>query len=194
MACDHAKESAVAFMSIRERLLLICMLLLLGAHVQLSSGTFATIETRSLDGVAFSFPHDALKEEITLFALAMGTSRESGEIQQEQLLRWQKLLESDTGTLVSIPLYHFPVLDVPRFIQGVVRRGIAKSYEGVIPADRGAILFMRQPETFATQAGIPIDDRATIAVVRSDGTIIGFVKGPPSTQGYDSLRSLVEIR
>lgn len=170
------------------------MVLLLSTQVHLSSGSFATVDARSLDGASFSFPHDALQEQITLFALAMGTSRESGEIQQEHLLQWQKLLESDTGTLVSIPFYHFPVLDVPRFIQGVVRRGIAKSYEGVVPADRGAVLFMRQPETFAAQAGIPIDDQATIAVVHSDGAIIGFVKGPPSAQAYDSLKNLVESR
>ncbi|HLW21968.1 MAG TPA: hypothetical protein VKZ39_02160 [Sphaerochaetaceae bacterium] len=178
-------------MNTRRIMILLIVILLSSTQLLMSGASFATVETKTLDGADFTFPDDALKTQITLFALALGTSRASGEMQQGHLLQWQRLLESDGGSLGKIPIYHFPVLDVPRFIQGVVRRGIAKSYDELVPPDQGAILFLKQADEFASQAGIPIDDQATLAVVRSDRSIVGFVKGPPTTATYTELKSLL---
>jgi len=166
---------------------LICFMIIL---TPLWAGTFSTRETKTIGGDSFTFPQDALRSGISLFAIALGTTRESGEIQQEHLLTWQSQLKNANSPLRSIPLYHFPVIDAPRFIQGVIRRGIAKSYEGIVSFDNAAVLFIKNTEEFSSESGIPIDNQATVALVHPNGSVIGFVKGPPTPQSITTLEQL----
>ena len=156
----------------------------------LASATFPETNARTIGGTEFEFPGDALTQGPALFALAMGTSRENGEVQQQHLLQWQAYLASSTSALRNWPLYHFPVIDAPGFIQGVIRRGIAKSYEGRVDADKAVVLFIKSARKFSEESAIPIDDQATLVVVQANGTIAGFVKGLPSAPSLEKLELL----
>jgi len=166
------------------------LLLLIFLLTPLAGATFPQTDAKTIGGSGFDFPSDALSRGPALFALAMGTSRENGEIQQQHLLQWQAYLTASTSFLREWPLYHFPVIDAPGFIQGVIRRGIAKSYEGLIDDDKAAVLFIKSARKFSEESAIPIDDQATLVVVRSNGSIAGFVKGLPSTQSLGTLELL----
>ncbi|MEA5031665.1 MAG: hypothetical protein VB025_05925 [Sphaerochaeta sp.] len=169
---------------------LVMIILLILALVPLAGATFPQTGAKTIGGSEFDFPSDALSRGPALFALAMGTSRENGEIQQQHLLQWQAYLISSTSYLREWPLYHFPVIDAPGFIQGVIRRGIAKSYEGVVDADKAAVLFIKNARKFSEESAIPIDNQATLVVVRSNGSIAGFVKGLPSAHSLEKLELL----
>jgi len=156
----------------------------------LAGAAFPQTDARTIGGTEFEFPGDALTRGPALFALAMGTSRENGEIQQQHLLQWQAYLDSSTSFLREWPLYHFPVIDAPGFIQGVIRRGIAKSYDGQVDADKAAVLFFKSARKFSEESTIPIDDQATLVVVQANGTIAGYVKGLPSAQSLGKLELL----
>jgi len=152
----------------------------------LFANSFMSTDTKTLAGEKVNFPDFALEPRPVLFALAMGTSKESGEIQQEQLLEWQKLLQTH-NSLKHVSFYHFPVIDAPGFIQGVIRRGITKSYSGLVQLEKAAVIFIKDTKAFANQAHIPLDDQATIAVVLPNGTMSGYIKGPPSEQALEEL-------
>jgi hypothetical protein len=168
------------------------MLLFLVVISTLSGGMIAPIETETLDGDAFIFPTEAVKGSVAIVGLAMGTSRENGEVQQAQLIEWHTRLGAAPEPLNGAKLYHIPVIDAPRFIQGIIRRGIIKSYEEVIPLDQVAILFIKKPEQFASDAGIPIDDDATVAVISQDGTVAGYVKGSPTVRTITELQAIYQ--
>lgn len=153
----------------------------------LPGASFLSIEARTIGGTDFDFPSDALASGPALFALAMGTSRENGEVQQQHLLAWQTFLEASESPLKTLPLYHFPIIEAPGFVHGIIRRGIAKSYEGTVAPHRAAVIFTKDTEKFAAAAAIPIDDQATVVLVLRDGTIAGFVKGLPSAESLQTL-------
>lgn len=166
------------------------MILLVLLMFPIAGASFLPVKARTIGGDDLRFPNDALEQGPALFALAMGTSRESGEIQQDHLLAWQRYIANSSSPLRALPIYHFPVIEAPGFVHGLIRRGIAKSYEDHVADNQAAVLFIQDTNEFAEIAAIPIDDRATMAYVLSDGTIAGFVKGEPSAE---SLRELERI-
>ncbi len=170
------------------------LLVLLAVLSPIQGASFPSTEAKTIGGNDFQFPTDALKNGVALFAIAMGTSRENGEVQQQQLLAWQEYLDATDSPLREFPLYHFPIIEAPGFIHGVIRRGIAKSYEGSVLPDRAAVIFIKDTKRFSQQSSIPIDDAATMTVVRPDGTISGFVKGAPTRQSLSRLEHLAGIR
>lgn len=159
--------------------------------MNLFGGTFISVDAKTIDGKDFSFPDDAVSGGPALFAIAMGTSRESGEVQQAQLLDWDRYIKQQKSALSSLPFYHFPIIDAPRFVQGLIRKGIAKSYESIVPSDKAAVIFIKDTEDFASQAQIPLDDQATVVLVLPNKTIAGFVKGSPSEQSLSLLSELL---
>lgn len=163
------------------------IVVLLTVLVPLYSASFPPVQARTIGGSSFNFPSDALAEGPALFAIAMGSSRENGELQQQHLLAWQKYIEASTSSLRSWPIYHLPVIEAPGFVHALIRRGIAKSYEALVDPSRAAVIFVKDTPRFAAAAGIPLDDRATIAVVLQDGRIAGFVKGLPTDETLGSL-------
>lgn len=173
----------------RKRSCTIFLLVVLLASV--SGASFPVHETRTIGGTKFEFPTDALADGPVLFGLAMGTSRENGEVHQQELLQWQAFLNASGSALRDRPFYHFPIIDAPGFIQGVIRRGIADSYEGTVGADQAAVIFVKNAKKFAEESAIPIDDRASVAVVLPSGRIAGYVKGLPSSESLRELESLI---
>lgn len=59
-----------------KQILFITLLFL--ASLSLWPGTLMEVETRTLSGEDFLFPHDALKEGLAIFALAMSTTQKNG--------------------------------------------------------------------------------------------------------------------
>jgi hypothetical protein len=155
------------------------LLTILSITATLAGGTFIQTEAEFINGEKFTFPDDIVKHGPALFGIAMGTTRESGEIQQKQLLDWERMIRQAGGTLAELEFHHFPIIEAPGFVKGLIRRGIAKSYGEYVEANRAAVIFIKDTNQFADQAGIPLDDRTTVALILSDGTIAGYVKGPP---------------
>lgn len=172
-----------------KRTISLLLMLLLSLSL-LCGGSFQEYAAKTVSGDDFDFPDDALEDAPVVFALAMGTSRDSGEIQQNHLLQWESYLKTQKSPLTTLRIFHFPIIEAPRFVHGVIRRGIGKSYEDVVPEDQAAVIFIKDTEEFAEQAEIPLDDLATVVLVLPDGTIAGYVKGPPSPQAKVRLESL----
>lgn len=171
--------------------IIIMLLITMISVSNLFGGTFANVDAKTIDGQDFSFPDDAVSGGPVLFAIAMGTSRESGEVQQAQLIDWERYIRQQESALSSLPFYHFPIIEAPRFVQGIIRKGIAKSYENIVPSDKAAVIFIKDTENFAAQARIPLDDQATVVLILPDKTIAGFVKGGPSGQSLSRLSELL---
>ncbi len=159
----------------------------------LSGGTFLSIEARTVGGSDFLFPGDALREGPALFALAMSTTRENGEYQQERLLEWHHTLMQSSVLPADMSIFHFPVIESPPFfVRGIIRRGIGRSIAPAVLEDRAAVLFVPDTREFARNAGIPLDDQPTLAVVVQGGRVAGFVKGPVSDQGMLELQRIIQ--
>ncbi|WP_422478626.1 hypothetical protein [Pleomorphochaeta sp. DL1XJH-081] len=175
---------------LKKLIYVVCiMLVTLGS---LPGGSFQQYEASTVAGDDFNFPTDALDNKPVLFALAMGTTRESGEIQQKHLLRWDSEIKVRNTPLKTLAFYHFPIIEAPRFIHGVIRRGIGKSYKDIVLEELAAVIFIKDTETFAEQAGIPLDDQATVVLVLPDNTIAGYVKGPFSLESMGKLEQLYD--
>lgn len=158
----------------------------------LPGGSLQQYEASTVAGEDFIFPNDALDDEPVLFALAMGTTRESGEVQQQQLLQWDSEIKARNTPLETLRFYHFPIIEAPRFIHGVIRRGIGKSYKDIVSEELAAVIFIKDTESFAEQAEIPLDDQATVVLVLPDNTVAGFVKGPFSLESMERLELLYD--
>lgn len=172
--------------------LLLCSLLFLQSLL-LWGGTFAEVGARTAGGDRFQFPHDALGDQPVLFALAMGTTQSSGELQQEQLLQWHRHLMDTPLLLRGTEIFHFPVIgSAPRLVRGLIRRGIGRSYSDDVSPDRAAVLFVSDEHAFARQAGIPLDEKPTLALVLPSGEIAGYVKGPLNDQNLQELQELLD--
>jgi hypothetical protein len=174
--------------SVRKLITIVCCFVTISA---LFGRVLAPIESETLDGASFLFPTEAVAESVGVIGLAMGTSRDNGEVQQEQLLEWHRYLTSAPDPFNRVKLYHIPVIDAPKFIQGIIKRGITKSYEDIIPLNQAALLFMKDPEKFAFDAGIPIDEDTTVVVLK-DSTVFGYVKGSPTAQAVADFQDLYQ--
>lgn len=168
------------------------VLVLAFSFCMLFSASFAEEKTKSSDGKDFLFPQDALQAGAAIFALSLGTDRENGEEQQSSLLGWQTYFNDNPTVVGSIPVYHFPVLaGVPFFVKGAIRKALYESYVGLVDPGRVAILFISKAESFAKRANLPLDRESTLAVVASDGTMAGYVKGPLSLEKIEALKVLL---
>ena len=161
---------------------------------QLSAQSFMEIEAETVGRSDFRFPHDALQSSAAVFGLAMSTSRENGEQQQEQLLQWQRIIDTRGLLPTGMPMYHFPVIESPPFfVRGLIRRGIRDVFRGKVDDQLAAVLFVDSTSIFASQAGIPLDSDATIVVVNTDGSLRGYIKGEPSEVALAELQKLLTL-
>ncbi len=177
---------------VKNKNLILVLGLFILTLVPIFGGTFMTVEAENIGGDDIKFPQDALKEGPALFAIAMGTSRESGERQQIQLLEWEQYIKQGSTPLARLPYYHFPIIEAPRFVHGLIRRGISKSYEPMVGPSQAAVIFIKDTNKFATQAEIPVDDQATVALVLPDSRIAGYIKGEPTETALKQLQELFQ--
>ena len=154
---------------VKNRNLILVLGLFILTLLPIFGGTFMTVEAENIGGDDIRFPQDALKDGPALFAIAMGTSRESGEIQQIQLLEWEQYIIQRSTLLAR-----------------------SKSYETEVRPTQAAVIFVKDTNEFATQAEIPVDDQATVALVLPDSRIAGYIKGAPTETALKQLQELFQ--
>jgi hypothetical protein len=146
-------------------------------------GSFQRVETETLDEEDFIFPEDFKGESLNIVMLAMSKEQDNGTWQGEALEEWYMAL-AEQGVLSDEVLgYHFSVMKVPWFIKGVIRGGMAESYEGKRPLSQAGAIFTKDLEGFAGAPGIELDGQPTLVLVAPDGQLLELFKGEVSEEG-----------
>jgi hypothetical protein len=154
-------------------------------------GTFQRVETETLDGEDFIFPDDFQGKSLNIVMLAMSKEEENGTWQGEALVKWYTAL-AEQGVLSDEVLgYHFSVMKVPWFIKGLIRRGMADSYEGKLPLSQAGAIFIKDLEKFADSPGIALDSQPTLVLVAADGKLLKLFKGEVSEEGVTAVGEAV---
>ena len=143
------------------------------------AGSFMQIEIDTLNKEEFLFPDDLNAGKLNIVMLAISEDQDNGTLQGDQLIEWYATL-NEAGLLNDdVKAWHFSVMKVPFFIKGIIRGGMADSYEGKLPLDQAGLIFVK-PKKFAEQAGIAIDGLPTIVFVTPDGVLHEMFKGGPT--------------
>ena len=146
-------------------------------------GSFQRVETETLDEEDFVFPDDFKGQSLNIVMLAMSKEQDNGTWQGEALEAWYMAL-AEQGVLSDEVLgYHFSVMKVPWFIKGVIRGGMAESYEGKMPLSQAGAIFIKDLEGFAGAPGIELDGQPTLVLVTPDGKLLELFKGEVSEEG-----------
>lgn len=163
------------------------IVILLAGVVALPAIAFEQVEAETFGKRDFVFPQDIGNAGPDLLFLSMATDQDNGEYQNKVLLDWHKALQS-RGVIPDRAMpWHFPIMESPPFfVKGLIKRGIAKSFSGLLPEHQGAVLFIDDLDTFATAANIPADGQATI-VVYADGMVQEVFKGELTEQGVSEI-------
>ena len=154
-------------------------------------GAFQRVETETLDKEDFFFPDDFQGKSLNIVMLAMSKEEENGTWQGEALVEWYTAL-AEQGVLSDDVLgYHFSVMKVPWFIKGLIRGGMADSYEGKLPLSQAGAIFIKDLEKFAGSPGIELDSQPTLVLVAPDGKLLELFKGEVSEEGVTAVGEAV---
>jgi hypothetical protein len=146
-------------------------------------GSFQRVEIETLDEEDFIFPEDFKGQSLNIVMLAMSMEQDNGTWQGEALEEWYMAL-AEQGVLSDEVLgYHFSVMKVPWFIKGLIRGGMADSYEGRMPLSQAGAIFIKDLEGFAGAPGIELDGQPTLVLVAPDGQLLELFKGEVSEEG-----------
>jgi hypothetical protein len=157
-------------------------------------GSFPTVKLKTFDGKKFVFPSDMRGSELNIVFLGMGNNRESGELQQGQLLDWQAALDAEEVFSGRVMPYHFSAMSSPPFfVKGMISGAMSKSYEGRFPMNQAGILYLKDLEDFAADVGLPLDDQPTIVIADASGKPLQLYKGLLSDAGLESLVAAIRI-
>ncbi len=158
----------------------------------LSASSFDDLKTKTGEGKTITFPGDFLDGDSAIFAFVLSDSREGGERQQQELLLWHQQLISSPMYDPSVQIYHLPVIaGAPGFVKGFIRNGLAKVYSQTVSEENIAVLFVKDAEKFAKEAGLPFGQEAVVAVVDSGGDVKGWVQGEFTSRKLDEIFSLL---
>ncbi len=159
----------------------------------LASAAFAVVDTKTLDKEKFVFPDDVRGTQLNVLFLAMGADRENGTYQQDALLAWQTAL-ADRGVFSDdVMAYHFPVMEgVPFFVKGIIAGAMRDLFDGKVPPDQVAVLFIKDLAAFAEAAGLVVDGEPTIVIATSDAKPLQSFKGEASPEGVDEIIAAIE--
>ena len=83
-------------------------------------------------------------------------------------------------------------MKVPFFVKGLVRGGMAKSYEGKVPLDQAGAIFVKKVADFAAAPGIPLDSQPSIVLVDAGGKLLELYKGEYSEDTLAQISQAVE--
>ncbi|MGI9290139.1 MAG: hypothetical protein ACR2QG_02550, partial [Gammaproteobacteria bacterium] len=98
--------------------------------------SFQQIEIKTLADEKFIFPDDLDASKLNIVMLAISYEQDNGTLQGDMLVEWYASLE-DHGLLNDdVKAWHFSVLKVPFFVKGIIRGGMAESYEGKLPLNQ----------------------------------------------------------
>ena len=155
--------------------------------------SFQRVETETLDEEDFIFPEDFKGESLNIVMLAMSKEQDNGTWQGEALEEWYLAL-AEQGVLSEEVLgYHFSVMKVPWFIKGVIRGGMAESYEGKMPLSQAGAIFIKDLQGFAAAPGIEMDGQPTLVLVTPDGKLLELFKGEVSEEGITTVGEAVAV-
>ncbi len=154
-------------------------------------GSFQRVETETLDEEDFVFPDDFKGKSLNIVMLAMSKEKENGTWQGDMLVEWYTAL-AERGVLSEEVLgYHFSVMKVPWFLKGLIRGGMADSYEGKMPLSQAGAIFIKDLEKFAGSPGIELDSQPTLVLVAPDGKLLEIFKGEVSEDGVTAVGEAV---
>ena len=89
--------------------------------------------------------------------------------------------------------YHFPVMaGVPFFVKGMISGAMRDSFEGKLPQDQVAVLFIKDLEGFAAGPGIELDGQPTIVITTADAKPLRAFKGEVSPEGVDEIVAAIQ--
>jgi hypothetical protein len=170
----------------------IVILLLCALLSPITGSSFEEVKARTSSKNKMDFPDDALSSYSTIFAFVLSNTREGGERQQSQLLQWHTSLLNNPSFPENVQIYHFPVIaGAPGFVKGFIRNGLGETYEEVVNDDNVAVLFVDDAASFATKAGLPFNNDATIVVVDNRGNIKGYTTGEVSNEKMNTILTLL---
>jgi len=156
-------------------------------------GTFERVETKTFDKQKFVFPDDVRGTRLNILFLAMSADQDNGMHQQEALLEWHAALDERGVFSAAVMPYHFPVLaGPPFFVKGMIRGAMRDSYEGKVPLDQAAVLFVDDLVEFAAAAMLPLDGQPTIVIASADAIPLKAFKGEVSPEVADEIMTAVE--
>lgn len=179
---------------VTKALLAVPLLFILQPLVAVAANTnsFQKVEIETLDKADFVFPDDLKAKSLNIVLLAISKEQDNGEWQGDRLIEWYAAL-NEKGVLSEDVLgYHFSVMKVPFFVKGLIRGGLADSYEGKVPPDQAGAIFVKDVEAFARSAGIALDGQPTVVLVSADGEILQIFKGVVTEADTQAVASAVE--
>jgi len=154
---------------------------------------FARIETKTFDKQKFVFPDDLRATRLNVVFLAMTKDQDTGEYLQKALIDWQTELERRNAIADGVMAWHFPVISgLPFFIKGIVTRAMRKEYDGKVPLDQAAVLFVDDIDEFAAEFGQVVDDRPTIVLATPDARPLQIFKGDVTPEGADEITDAIK--
>ena len=162
------------------------------ASADTKTGTFPRVEAKTFDKGKFVFPDDLRATRLNVVFLIMAKDRDSGEKLQLALIDWQSALQQRGALADGVMAWHFPVLSgVPFFVKGLATSGMRKVYEGKVPLDQAAVLFVDDLDKFAAASGQVVDDQPTIVLVTPDDRQLQTFKGDVTPEGADEVAAAI---
>ncbi len=169
------------------------MTIMLMAAVVTQAQSFETVKSKNLEGDKFAFPADLDAPKLNIVMLAISEDQDNGTWQGEALLEWYALLEAQGVLSDDVKAWHFSVMKVPFFIKGVIRSSMADDYEGKLPLDQAAPLYVKDAKKFAAAADVTVDDKPTVVLMTPDGQLHESFKGEPTEALLAQVASAVSV-
>ena len=145
-------------------------------------GAFQEVEIEKLDKKDFDFPNDLNAKSLNIVLLAMSKEQDNGTAQGDALVEWYAALEEQGLLTDEVLAWHFSVMKVPFFVKGLIRGGLADSYEGKLPLSQAGPIYVKDIDKFAQSAGIELDGQPSIVLVSPDGELLELFKGDVSEE------------
>ena len=145
-------------------------------------GAFQEVEIEKLDKKDFDFPNDLNAKSLNIVLLAMSKEQDNGTAQGDALVEWYAALEEQGLLTDEVLAWHFSVMKVPFFVKGLIRGGLADSYEGKLPLNQAGPIYIKNIDKFAQSAGIELDGQPSIVLVSPDGELLELFKGDVSEE------------
>lgn len=160
-----------------------CLIVFLSVAAGLAQAqSFETVKTKTLEDEKFVFPADLNASALNIVMLAISEEQDNGTWQGEALAEWYGKLDAAGVLNDDVKAWHFSVLKVPFFVKGLIRGGLADSYQDRLPLDQSAPLYVKDAGKFATSAGIVMDDQPNIVLVTPDGQLHETFKGEATAE------------
>ncbi|MBT8422700.1 MAG: hypothetical protein HKN56_02065 [Gammaproteobacteria bacterium] len=159
----------------------------------ISAVAFERVEAVNFAKQDFVFPDDIQGDGTHLVFLGIAKDQDNGTWQGEELIRWhQSLLEAD-ALPDEVLAWHFAVMESPPFfVKGLIRRAIGETYEGLIPPEQGAVLYIKRLQSFAESAGLPIDGQPTILAYSADAGVTATWRGEVNADTVAAIKNQLQ--